>query len=129
MTVAEVRDELVAKLRTIRPVSGRCYPFAPESIQPPCAFLGVMTFNPRAAFDESDLTVAVWVATSQAASAQRGVEALDPFVDGADSVADALQTPASAWDSLAVTGIEYPVTITVGAGEYVAARFDCEVML
>lgn len=129
MTVAAVRAELTAKLKTIDSLSGRSYGFAPESIQPPTAFVGVATYNPRATFDESDMTVAVWVAVSAAASAQRGVEAIDPYIDGTANVVDTLEGAATAWDSLSVTSIEFPVTISVGAGEYLAARFDCELML
>lgn len=129
MTVAAVRSGLVAKLRTVDSVSGRSFGYMPDSLQPPTAFVGVATYNPRASFDEADITVAVWVAVSGAASAQRGVEALDPYIDGAESVVDALEATGTAWDSLSVTSVEYPVTITVGAGEYLAARFECEVML
>jgi hypothetical protein len=128
VTVSAVRFALTTALLTVDGIS-RAYGYAPDSLQPPCAFVGTITYNPHASFDEADLTAQVWVAVSGAASSQRAVETLDGFIDGANPVPTALEAANAAWDSLAVTGAEFPVTITVGAGEYVAARFDCEVML
>lgn len=129
MTVAAVRAELVTKLKAIGPLSGRAYGYQPDSLQVPCAFVGTTTYNPRAAFDIPDLSAEVWVAVSRAASAERGVETLDSYVDGVNDVVAALEAAGAAWDSLVVTSVEFPVTIPVGSGEYLAARYTCEVML
>ena len=130
MTVSAVRAELVAKLKTIDPLSGRSYGYAPDSLQVPAAFVGVVTYNPRATFDEPSMTAQVWVATSAAASVARGVDALDDYMpDETNDVAAALEGASAAWDSLAVTSIELPQTIDLGAGQYIAARFDCELYL
>lgn len=130
MTVAAVRAELVAKLKTIETLSGRSYGYAPDSLQPPAAFVGTITYDPRASFDAADMTVQVWVATSLAASSARGVDALDAYMpDGPSDVVAALEAAGTAWDDLAVTNIELPQTIDLGAGQYIAARFDCELFL
>ena len=129
MTIAAARAELVAKLQTISDISGRSYSFAPDSLVPPAAFVGTMTYDPRATFADADLTVQVWAVLSKASSSTRAAELLDAYIDGGSSVVDALQAASAVWDSLAVTGVEFPITVTVGAGEFVAARFDCEVFL
>lgn len=132
MTIAAARAEIVTKLKTIGPIQGRSYEYAPDSLQPPCAFVGAMSYNPRASLGAvSDLTVQIWVAVGGASSAERAVKALDAYVDqdGDYSVIDALVGAGTAWDDLDVVEVEYPVNITVGAGEYVCARFDCELFL
>lgn len=130
MSVAAVRAGLVAKLQTIDPVSGRSYGYAPDSLTPPTAFVGSMLHDPRPAFDEANIIAQVWVAVSRAASTNRAVNTLDEYADGGDyDVTAALESTPTAWDSLAVTGSEWPVQITVGAGDFAAIRFDCEVFL
>lgn len=126
MTAAAVRAELKAKLATVVP---RSFGFAPDSLQPPTAFVGTVTRNPRAGFDEADMTAEVWVAVSGSASGERAVEALDAYVDGTGNIPDTLEATSAAWDSLAVVNIEWPVTVAIGAGEYPAVRFDCELFL
>jgi hypothetical protein len=130
VTVAAARAELVTKLKTLQPLTGRTYRYLPDSITPPCAFVGTLTHDPRAAFDAANLTAQVWVAVSRAASTDRAVDLLDEYADGGDfDVAEALHSESEVWDSLAVVGSEWPISIEVGQGTYAAIRFDCELFL
>lgn len=130
MTLAAVRDELATKLRTIDPLSGRTRTFAPESVSPPSAFIGTMSYDPRAAFGGvANLTAEVWVVISRAADSVRAAETLDSYIDGVNAVPDALEATGTAWDSLAVTSIEFPITVEFNQTQFLAARFDCELYL
>ena len=129
MTIAAVRAGIVAKLATVDDIGGRVHSFAPDSISPPSAFVGTMTYNPVATFDEPNLTVQVWVVVSRAASSSRAAETIDAYIDGATAVPDVLEASPTAWDSLAVSSVEFPITVEIGTAQYLAARFDCEVFL
>jgi hypothetical protein len=129
VTVAAARAELVAKLSTLPEVGGRIHSFAPDSVTPPTAFIGTMTYNRHASFDAADLTAQVWLVVSRAASSVRAAETVDTYIDGANSIPAALEASTAVWDSLSVTGVEFPITVEIGSGQYLAARFDCEVYL
>lgn len=131
MTVATVRAELVTKLKTVDPLSGRSYGYVPDSFQAPGAFVGTLTHDPRAAMGGiADLTAQVWVGVSASAASGRAVDSLDAYTQGATyDVAAALQATSTAWDDLVVTGSEWPVFETIGGGSYAFIRFDVDIYL
>jgi hypothetical protein len=129
VTVSAVRAELVSKLSALPDVGGRVHSFAPDSVTPPTAFVGTMTYNPHATFDSADMTAQVWLVVSRAAASTRGAESIDTYIDGGSAIPAALEASSAAWDDLTVTGVEFPITVEIGQGQYLAARFDCEVFL
>ena len=129
MTVSAVRAEIVAKLSALPDVGGRVHSFAPDSITPPTAFVGTMTFDPHAAFDADGMTVQVWVVISRSSSSTRAAETLDSYIDGANSITAALEASSAVWDDLTVTNVEFPITVETNGQQYLGARFDCTVYL
>lgn len=132
MTLAAVRAEIATNLRTITAIKGRVSEYAPDTAQPPCAFIGPAQLDPRAAFgDVTDVELEVWVLVSRTASLERAAKALDPYVSttGASSVVSAIAGAGVAYDSLTIVRAAWPVSVPVGAGEYAGARFECEVYL
>lgn len=129
MTIATARAELVSKLSTQPDAGGRVHAFAPDSIAPPSAFVGTMTYNPHATFNDADLTAQVWVVIARAADSTRAAKTLDGYLDGANSIPTILEASSTVWDDLTVTNVEFPITVEIGTGQYMAARFDCEVFL
>lgn len=132
MTLAAVRAEIATNLRTIDSLSGRVYEYAPDSVQPPVAFVGSAELDPRVALGGvGNADIEVWVLVSRAASMERAAKLLDPYVDllGSSSITAAIAGPGTDYDDLDVVRVAWPVSITVGAGEYAGARFECEVLL
>lgn len=132
MTLADVRAEIATNLRTITSLSGRVHEYAPDSVQPPVAFIGASELDPRAALGGvANADLEVWVLVTRAASMERAAKMLDPYVDllGASSIAAAIGGPGTTYDDLEVGRVAWPVSTTIGAAEYAGARFECEVLL
>lgn len=126
MTLAAVRAELVSKLDAVSGVD-RVFGFAPDDINPPAAFVGTMRFDPRAAMTGVDnMSTEVWYVVSRGADQIRGAAAIDTQVE---AIIAGLEGSPTSWDSLAVTEVEFPVSVTFGAATYMAARFDCDIYL